>query len=111
MAAADPENVKLFQEPRGNPLNVPLRSVHPVVRTNPVTGWKSIFAIGPFPIRINELTPGESKELLSKFMDMIVKNHDLTVRYKWKNSNDFAIWDNRSGMHIDYEASLPRKAC
>ncbi|KAF7188977.1 putative alpha-ketoglutarate-dependent sulfonate dioxygenase [Pseudocercospora fuligena] len=106
MAAADPENVKLFQEPRGNPLNVQLKSVHPVVRTNPVTGWKSIFAIGPFPSRINELTPDESKELLAKFMDMIVKNHDLTVRYKWRSPNDFAIWDNRSVFHtptFDYD--------
>ena len=97
MAKADPENVKLYQEPRGSPLNVGFKSTHPVVRTNPVTGWKSIFAIGPFPEQINELTSGESQELLARFMKMIVENHDLQVRFKWRNPNDFAVWDNRSG--------------
>jgi alpha-ketoglutarate-dependent taurine dioxygenase len=32
-------------EPRGAPDNVgnALRAIHPVIRTNPVTGWKSLF--------------------------------------------------------------------
>lgn len=96
MAEADPENVKLFREPRGSPLNVDFNSIHPVVRTNPVTGWKSIFAVGPFVKQINELTPEESQELTAWFMKMIVENHDLQVRFKWRNVNDIAIWDNRS---------------
>lgn len=96
MAEADPETVKLRQDARGHPLNTGLTSIHPVVRTNPVTGWKSIFAIGPFPTRINELSSQESQELLAKFMRMITENHDLTVRFKWRNPNDIAVWDNRS---------------
>ncbi|PIA94687.1 Alpha-ketoglutarate-dependent sulfonate dioxygenase [Cercospora beticola] len=106
MAAADPENVKIHRDARGHPLNTAMSSVHPVVRTNPVTGWKSIFSIGPFPTRVNELTSLESQELLAKFMRMITENHDLTVRFKWKNPNDIAIWDNRSTFHtptFDYE--------
>lgn len=86
----NPAEVKLYEQPRGSPLNVggELSAVHPVVRTNPVTGWKSIFALGPFPKYINELTPGESDELLKKFHSVVTENHDLQVRFKWRNEND-----------------------
>ncbi|KAI1337456.1 taurine dioxygenase family protein [Xylariaceae sp. FL0016] len=107
-AARNPDTTKIYTEARGNPANSggALEAVHPVVRTNPVTGWKSIFAIGPFPKRINELSQKESDELLKKFRDTILENHDLQVRFKWRNKNDLAIWDNRSVFHsatFDYE--------
>ncbi|KAI1770513.1 taurine catabolism dioxygenase [Hypoxylon cercidicola] len=90
LAKNDPENVKLYEGPRGNSANIgrELRAVHPLVRTNPVTGWKSIFAIGPFPRYINELSSQESEELLAKLKQMIIENHDLQVRFKWRNKND-----------------------
>jgi alpha-ketoglutarate-dependent taurine dioxygenase len=80
----------LYEEARGSPENVGkhLSAAHPLVRTNPVTGWKSIFAIGNFPKVINELDPEESTELLKKFYQVILDNHDLQVRFKWKNPND-----------------------
>ena len=89
-AENDPVNVKVYTEPRGSPLNIgkDLKAVHPIVRTNPVTGWKSIFALGPFPKYINELSPSESDELLKKFYSTILENHDLQVRFKWRNEND-----------------------
>ncbi|KAF3039669.1 hypothetical protein E8E11_005987 [Didymella keratinophila] len=107
-AAANPEKVKIWESQRGSPKNVGkgLSAVHPVVRTNPVTGWKSIFALGPFPKYINELNDRESDELLAKFLNTVYENHDLQVRFKWKNENDLAIWDNRSAFHTathDYE--------
>ncbi|KAJ4358811.1 hypothetical protein N0V95_002733 [Ascochyta clinopodiicola] len=107
-AAANPEKIKIYDQQRGSPKNVgkDLTAVHPVVRTNPVTGWKSIFALGPFPKYINELNDKESSELLSKFLNVIYENHDLQVRFKWKSQNDLAIWDNRSAFHSathDYE--------
>lgn len=42
--------LKLYDKPRGSPENVGaiLSAEHPVVRTNPVTGWKSIFALGAY---------------------------------------------------------------
>ncbi|KAH0288488.1 taurine dioxygenase family protein [Aureobasidium namibiae CBS 147.97] len=107
-AAANPDKVKIYEKERGSPLNVgtELKAVHPVVRTNPVTGWKSIFALGPFPKFINKLNTDESEELLKKFHSVITENHDLQVRFKWRNENDIAIWDNRSAFHsatFDYE--------
>ena len=65
-----------------------LTAVHPVVRTNPVTGWKSVFAVGTFPKIINEVNAEESDELLAKFKRTVVENHDLQVRFKWRNEND-----------------------
>ncbi|KAK0724090.1 hypothetical protein B0H67DRAFT_529658 [Lasiosphaeris hirsuta] len=92
---------KIEEGERGNPLNTgtALTAVHPVVRTNPVTGWKSIFAVGQFSKRINEVNQYESDELLKKFYGMIQDNHDLQCRFKWRNPHDIAIWDNRSVFH------------
>ena len=89
-AAANPERVWIYEDARGSPKNIgkELTTVHPVVRTNPVTGWKSIYSIGAFPKYINELNTEESDELLKKFYNVILENHDLTVRFKWKNPND-----------------------
>ncbi|KAM0721794.1 hypothetical protein Q7P37_002719 [Cladosporium fusiforme] len=107
-AKAHPGKVKVFNGPRGSPANVgsTLTAIHPVVRSNPVTGRKSIFALGPFAQRVNELTKDESDELLNKFYGTIRENHDLQVRFRWRNPNDIAIWDNRSVFHtatLDYE--------
>ncbi|KAF4983999.1 hypothetical protein FZEAL_704 [Fusarium zealandicum] len=100
-AEARPDKFKIYEEPRGSPGNTgsELTAVHPVVRTNPVTGWKSIYAIGNFPQRINELSARESRELLDTLYRRIQDNHDLQVRFKWRNENDIAFWDNRSAFH------------
>ncbi len=49
--------------------------------------------------RINGLSEAESKHFLNWFVQLIVENHDLQVRLKWKAPNDVAIWDNRSVYH------------
>jgi alpha-ketoglutarate-dependent taurine dioxygenase len=105
---AEQSGFKLYDKPRGAPENVggELKAVHPVVRTNPVTGWKSVFPVGGHVKHINGLTDEESSKLLSWFLDLVYKNHDLQVRLKWKNPNDIAIWDNRSVFHtatFDYQ--------
>ncbi|KAH7351308.1 putative alpha-ketoglutarate-dependent taurine dioxygenase [Rhexocercosporidium sp. MPI-PUGE-AT-0058] len=99
--AADKNGFKIYSEPRGAPENVgeKLEAIHPVIRTNPVTGWKSLFAVGHHVQHINDLAPEESKALLEWFVRLIVDNHDLQVRHRWQNPNDLAIWDNRSVYH------------
>jgi alpha-ketoglutarate-dependent taurine dioxygenase len=88
--AAESGKFTLYEKERGSPENVGghLSVVHPVVRTNPVTGWKSIYAIGVFPKYINELEKEESDDLLKKLHNTILSNHDLQVRFKWRNPND-----------------------
>lgn len=76
-AEANPDRVKIHEGPRGAPENVgkDLTAVHPVVRTNPVTGWKSIFAVGSFPRRINELSQEEGDDLVAKFTRVKLVSH------------------------------------
>lgn len=98
----------LYSAARGSPLNVgdALQAIHPVVRTNPVTGWRSVFAVGHHAQRINEVSADESAHLLRWFVQLITQNHDLQVRLRWQNANDLAIWDNRSVYHTatyDYD--------
>lgn len=58
------------------------------MRTNPVTGWKSIFPVGGHVSHINGVTKEESQNLLQWFLDLVYHNHDLQVRFKWQNPND-----------------------
>ncbi|KAK2024757.1 taurine catabolism dioxygenase [Colletotrichum zoysiae] len=101
---------KIHQGPRGSPENVgdALTAVHPVVRTNPVTGWKSLYAIGHHMKQINGVSVDEGKSLEDWFIRLIVENHDIIARHRWHNVNDLAIWDNRSTFHAatpDHAAS------
>lgn len=106
--AADEGGFSLYEQPRGSPANIgsELKAIHPVVRTNPVTGWKSIFAVGGHCQHVNGISEDESKQLLDWFLKLVVENHDLQARLKWQSPNDLAIWDNRSVFHTatyDYD--------
>jgi alpha-ketoglutarate-dependent taurine dioxygenase len=100
--AAAKNGFQIYSGTRGAPENAgeKLEAVHPVIRTNPVTGWKSVFAVGHHVQRVNGLTEAESKALLEWFVRLVVENHDLQVRHRWRNPNDLAIWDNRSVYHV-----------
>ncbi|KAI8952010.1 taurine dioxygenase family protein [Xylaria longipes] len=98
----------VFEGPRGNPQNVGkhFTAVHPVVRTHPVTGWKSVYAVATFPKYIPELNENESRKVLDLLHQTLLENHQLQVRFKWKYENDIAIWDNRCTFHTatyDYD--------
>ncbi|EXJ76894.1 hypothetical protein A1O3_10051 [Capronia epimyces CBS 606.96] len=93
---------ELIEGDRGAPENSGLdfTASHPVVRTNPVTGWKSLFGAGHqiFHGGFDGVTERESDILKAYFNQLISDNHDLQVRFRW-NKNDLAIWDNRSVFH------------
>ncbi|KAJ8107203.1 hypothetical protein ONZ43_g6809 [Nemania bipapillata] len=84
------KNDDIFQGPRGNPKNIgkSFQAVHPVVRTHPVTGWKSVYAVATFPKYINELNEKESREVLKILHETLIENHQLQVRFKWRNEHD-----------------------
>ncbi|KAF2815363.1 putative TfdA family taurine dioxygenase [Mytilinidion resinicola] len=109
--AAQEGGEDLISGDRGSPDNggLDFEASHPVVRTNPVTGWKSLMAAGHqvHDGKFNNVTPREDEILKSYFLQLIAENHDLQVRFKWR-TNDIAIWDNRSCFHtatFDYDAN------
>ena len=87
---------KIHPGPRGAPENVgeELKAQHPVIRTNPVTGWKSVFAVGSHVQKIDGLSEEESRHLLQWFITLIVENHDLQVRLRWQNPNDLGMYSS-----------------
>lgn len=98
----------LIIEDRGHPENRGLEfsATHPVVRTNPVTGWKHLFGVGQqiHDGKINGVTDREEEMLKKYFLQLITENHDLQVRFRWAE-NDVAVWDNRCTFHtatMDY---------
>ncbi|KAL7004371.1 hypothetical protein EMMF5_006062 [Cystobasidiomycetes sp. EMM_F5] len=90
----------LYTQTRGHPDNhgSNLRAVHPVIRTNPVTGWKAIYVNKTFTKRINELSTDESDLLLKYLFSLVAENFSFQARLKWEK-DDLAIWDNRSTQH------------
>jgi alpha-ketoglutarate-dependent taurine dioxygenase len=87
----------VYSQQRGSPENVgsSLKAEHPVVRTNPVTGWKSIFTIGQHTHHVNGVSDEESTMLLDWFMRILTQNHDLQVRHRWLNPNDLGTWEGQ----------------
>jgi len=71
--------------------------VHPVVRTHPETGARSIFVNPGFTSHIVELTRPESNALLAFLYQHSVRP-EFTVRYHWK-AGDVGFWDNRTTQH------------
>jgi alpha-ketoglutarate-dependent taurine dioxygenase len=70
---------------------------HPVVRTHPETGARSLFVNPQFTSHIVGLSGRDSEALLSLlYAHMTVPEY--TVRHKWR-AGDVAFWDNRSTMH------------
>ncbi|KAJ3330418.1 hypothetical protein HDU93_000396, partial [Gonapodya sp. JEL0774] len=88
-----------------------LVAVHPVVRTNPVTGRKSLFVNQLFTKRIVELNKDESDALLGFLFRHVEKGVEFQVRNRWK-PGDAAIWDNRSTFHAairDFPSHIIRR--
>ena len=74
---------ELLAEDRGAPENSGLdfKASHPVVRTNPVTGWKSLFAAGGQVEHghVDGVTPRESEDLKKYFLDLIAQNREFNL--------------------------------
>lgn len=90
----------LYSKERGHPENVGdrLQTSHPVIRTNPVTGYKALFVNRSFTKRINELSIDESDALLAYLFKLVAESFDFQARFRWKQ-DDIALWDNRSSQH------------
>lgn len=88
--AAQKAGCGIYQGPRGSPENVgsDISSVHPFVRTHPITGWKTVFAGALHCMHVNDVTKVESEDLLRKVLEIISHNPDLQVRHHWESPGD-----------------------
>ena len=81
--------------------------VHPVVRTHPVSGRKSLFVNEGFTTRILELSPRESDSLLA-FLFSQTGRPEFILRWQW-HMDDIAFWDNRITQHYAVADYLPQR--
>ncbi|KAK6459594.1 uncharacterized protein RJT20DRAFT_149008 [Scheffersomyces xylosifermentans] len=93
-----------FYVDRENPLKGPkyIEREHPIIRTHPATGWKSLFVNRSMTVRIVGLEPEESKTVLEYLFGIFEKNLDIQVRFNWSSKKGLgtsAIWDNRISQH------------
>jgi taurine dioxygenase len=75
----------------------PSSANHPLVRTHPWTGKKSLFLGRPGRTQIIGLSKQESDSLLN-FLIEHAANPDFSCRFRWKK-NSLAFWDNRCTQH------------
>jgi alpha-ketoglutarate-dependent taurine dioxygenase len=69
---------------------------HPLVRTHPETGRKSLY-ISSHSVRFDDMTEEESAPLLNYLQQHFVRP-EFTCRFRWEPGS-LAIWDNRCTQH------------
>jgi alpha-ketoglutarate-dependent taurine dioxygenase len=76
----------------------PVVTEHPLIRTHPVTGWKSLFFNPGFVTKIVGIPKTESDHIISYLNEIIATTQEAHVRFQW-NRHDVAFWDNRVTNH------------
>ncbi len=76
---------------------VQYRAAHPIVRTHPETGRKSLYVNVAHTAGIEGLSDEESAPILKFLFEHQVKP-EFTCRFAWE-PNAIAFWDNRCALH------------
>lgn len=82
-------------------------AVHPVVRTHPETGRRTLFVNAAFTSHIVGMDPGESAELL-ELLYRQAAFPEYQCRFRW-TPGALAIWDNRSTQHYAASDYYPQR--
>lgn len=82
-------------------------SVHPVVRTHPETGRRTLYVNAIFTTGIVGLDPAEGDELLEHLCRQ-ADYPEYQCRWKW-SVGDLAIWDNRATQHYATSDYSPQR--
>ncbi len=86
LKSAVPTNIESFE------------SEHPVVRTHPSTGRKSLYVSRSHTLRFKNMTEAESAPLINYLSDFATRP-EFTCRLRWEPKT-LAIWDNRCTNHF-----------
>ena len=73
------------------------RFAHPIVRTHPETGRKSLFVNEPFTVGIKGMLNEEAEPIL-RYLFRHSTRPDFGCNFRWE-TNAVAFWDNRSVQH------------
>ncbi len=79
--------------------------LHPVIRTHPETGKRSIFTNNFFTSHIEGVDGEESDYLLGKLAEAI-RDPSIQFRVQWEPET-FVMWDNRCVHHVATDDFLP----
>ena len=83
-------------------------TVHPVVRTHPLTGRNALYVNAAFVAKIVELNSRESETLLAMLYDHVAYSVSIQCRVQWA-PNTVVFWDNRVVQHhaaFDYHPEV-----
>lgn len=84
-------------EMRKNETQEQSRYVHPVVRTHPETGRKSLYLDEPHVERLENMRTSESQPLI-QYLCQHATQPQFTTRLRW-TPGTLAVWDNRCVQH------------
>ncbi|MFT5693345.1 MAG: taurine dioxygenase [Oceanicoccus sp.] len=79
---------------------------HPLVRTHPETGKRSIYVNTAFTSHVKDMEPSESADLLDKLYKM-AWNPEVQCRFRWQKGS-LAFWDNRASQHFAASDYFPQ---
>ncbi len=79
--------------------------LHPVIRTHPETGGRSIFTNNFFTSHIDGVETPESDSLL-EYLAEAIRDSSVQFRVKWEPET-FVMWDNRCVHHVAMDDFLP----
>lgn len=80
---------------------------HPIVRTHPETGRKTLFVNSLFTTHIPDIDPVEGDRLLQQLFDQ-AKVPDFQCRFRWA-PDSIAFWDNRATQHYAASDYFPHR--
>ena len=82
---------------------------HPIVRTHPATGRKSLYVNRLMTWSILDMAPDESRALLGYLFDH-QERREFVYEHKW-TPGDVILWDNRSCLHArtDFDPTERRR--
>lgn len=79
--------------------------IHPVVRTHPETGRRTLFVNSVFTDRVVGMTPERGERLL-QYLFQQLQAPEYQVRFRWRRDS-VAFWDNRAVQHYAVSDYFP----